>query len=219
MWEGDKKKLETDLMELKREKEERESVINEKVELITSLTAERDVQKANAENNAQQLGALKEDYEKRMVDLKSSYEKLLEQTKKEQDNQMEELKTMNKEQMQTQLELIKEQMQTTSEKVLKVRQEELGEQNKEQVSKIVDPLQKSLKDMQEALEKTKKQQEEALIRLDESINKNMEKSTAIGDININFLSYEKILLFNYRNGNSNADVNHCKFTAGCKRKF
>lgn len=181
MLEGDKKKLETDLAELKREKEERESVINEKVNLITFLTAERDVQKANAENNAQQLGTQKEDYEKRLAELKSSYEKQLEQTKKEQNNQMEELKNMNKEQMQTQLELIKEQMQTTSEKVLKVRQEELGEQNKEQVSKIVDPLQKSLKDMQDALEKTKKQQEEALIRLDESINKNMAKSTAIGE--------------------------------------
>ena len=38
-------------------------------------------------------------------------------------------------------------------------------------------------------------------------------------INVNFFSYEKILLFNYRNSNSNADVNRCKFAAGCKRKL
>jgi len=97
------------------------------------------------------------------------------------DVQIATLKQMNEEQMKSQMELIREQMQTTSEKVLKQRQSELGMENKEQVSKIIDPLQKSLKDMQEALGKAREQQTEAMIRLDETIRINMQKSQAIGE--------------------------------------
>ena len=174
---------------------------------ITTLTAERDVQKTNAENYLHQLGSQKVDYETRMsdqktsfenqikelkeeiknsyeqqiVELKASYAQQLKQAKEAHDDQIAALKKMNEEQVKSQLDLIKEQMQTTSEKVLKLRQEELGEKNKEQVSKIIDPLQKSLKDMQEALDKTKEQQTEALTRLDETIKINMQKSAAIGE--------------------------------------
>lgn len=163
---------------------------------ITTLTAERDVQKANADHYSRLLAAQKEDYEKRLdsqkeelkhayqqqiADLKMSYERQAEQMKESHDRQIAALKEMNKEQVKSQLDLIREQMQTTSEKVLKLRQEELGERNKEQVSKIIDPLQKSLKDMQEALDKTKEQQAEALTRLDETIKINMQKSAAIGE--------------------------------------
>ena len=126
---------------------------------ITRLTAERDVQKAKAENA----------------------ERLAESIKEAHEAQLQSLKEMNEQQVKSQLELIREQMQTTSEQVLKQRQAELGEQNKEQVSKIIDPLQKSLKDMQEALDKTKEQQTEALTRLDESIKINMQKSAALGE--------------------------------------
>lgn len=126
---------------------------------ITRLTAERDVQKAKAENA----------------------ERLAESIKEAHEAQLQSLKEMNEQQVKSQLALIREQMQTTSEQVLKQRQAELGEQNKEQVSKIIDPLQKSLKDMQEALDKTKEQQTEALTRLDESIKINMQKSAALGE--------------------------------------
>ena len=139
-------------------------------EKIVTLTSERDVQKANAENAVRQQEVQKSFYEQQMAALKEAHEQ-----------QIEALKQMTEEQVKSQLDLIREQMQTTSEKVLKMRQEELGVQNKEQVSKIIDPLQKSLKDMQEALDKTKEQQTEALTRLDETIKINMQKSQEIGE--------------------------------------
>ncbi len=148
---------------------------------IMRLTAERDVQKNNAESYLRQIEAQKTVYEQQIEALKASYGQQLQLTKEAHERQIATLKQMNEEQVKSQLDLIREQMQTTSEKVLKMRQEELGVQNKEQVSKIIDPLQKSLKDMQEALDKTKEQQTEALTRLDETIKINMQKSQEIGE--------------------------------------
>ena len=164
----------------------------EKVDIITNLTAEREFQRANAENLRNQLEEqrrdfdtqmekLEEDSNERIAELKSSYEQQIKQVKEATEGQIEALKEMNQEQVKSQLDLIREQMQSTSEKVLKTRQEELGEQNKEQVSKIIDPLQNSLKQMEEALERAKTQQNEALVRLDETIKKNMERSADIGE--------------------------------------
>ena len=161
-------------------------------EKIVTLTSERDVQKANAENAVKQQEVQKSFYEQQMAEQKASFEQRLNQVKEAHEGQVaalkeahqgqiEALKQMTEEQVKSQLDLIREQMQTTSEKVLKQRQEELGVQNKEQVSKIIDPLQRSLKDMQEALDKTKEQQTEALARLDETIKINMQKSQAIGE--------------------------------------
>ena len=161
-------------------------------EKIVTLTSERDVQKANAENAVKQQEVQKSFYEQQMAEQKASFEQRLNQVKEGHEGQVaalkeahqgqiEALKQMTEEQVKSQLDLIREQMQTTSEKVLKQRQEELGVQNKEQVSKIIDPLQRSLKDMQEALDKTKEQQTEALARLDETIKINMQKSIAIGE--------------------------------------
>ena len=162
------------------------------MQTITTLTAERDVQKANAENATKQLDTQKEEYERNMQNLKAGHDKNIQALREENEKslkrqqeafeqQIAALKQMNEEQVKSQLNLIKEQMQTTSERVLKSRQEELGAQNQEQVSKIIDPLQKSLKDMQEALNRSKEQQAEALTRLDESIKINLEKSIAIGE--------------------------------------
>ena len=161
-------------------------------EKIVTLTSERDVQKANAENAVKQQEVQKSFYEQQMAEQKASFEQRLNQVKEAHEGQVAALKEahqgqiaalkqMTEEQVKSQLDLIREQMQTTSEKVLKQRQEELGVQNKEQVSKIIDPLQKSLKDMQDALDKTKEQQTEALARLDETIKINMQKSQAIGE--------------------------------------
>lgn len=175
---------------------ERDQIIVSKTEQITSLTAERDVQAAQADSFRKQLDAQladnKASYEKHIAELKSSQEnqiaelkvshdKQLAQVKDAADKQIEALRQMNREQVDNQLKLIREQMQTTSEEVLKRRQDELGERNREQVSKIIDPLQQSLKDMQEALDKTKEQQSEALTRLDETIKINMQKSAALGE--------------------------------------
>ena len=172
-------------------------------EQVKNLTAERDVQRAHAENYAELLASQKESYEKQVSDLKADFgkqvtelkatfdkqvtelkeaqEKQLALAKDGAEKQIEALKQMNREQVDSQLKLIKEQMQTTSEEILKRRQDELGERNKEQVSKIIDPLQQSLKDMQEALNRSKEQQSEALTRLDETIKINMQKSAALGE--------------------------------------
>lgn len=175
---------------------ERDQIIVSKTEQITSLTAERDVQAAQADSFRKQLDAQladnKASYEKHIAELKSSHEtqiaelkvshdKQLAQVKDAADKQIEALRQMNREQVDNQLKLIREQMQTTSEEVLKRRQDELGERNREQVSKIIDPLQQSLKNMQEAFDKSKEQQNEALTRLDETIKINMQKSAALGE--------------------------------------
>lgn len=175
---------------------ERDQIIVSKTEQITSLTAERDVQAAQADSFRKQLDAqladnkasyekhiaeLKSSQEAQIAELKASHDKQLAQVKDAADKQIEALRQMNREQVDNQLKLIREQMQTTSEEVLKRRQDELGERNREQVSKIIDPLQQSLKNMQEALDKTKEQQSEALTRLDETIKINMQKSAALGE--------------------------------------
>lgn len=172
-------------------------------EQVKNLTAERDVQRAHAENYAEllasqkesyekQVSSLKADFDKQVTELKATFDKQVTELKEAQEKQLalakdgaekqiEALKQMNREQVDSQLKLIKEQMQTTSEEILKRRQDELGERNKEQVSKIIDPLQQSLKDMQEALNRSKEQQSEALTRLDETIKINMQKSAALGE--------------------------------------
>ena len=128
-----------------------------------------------------QIAELRISYDRQIAELRDNFNTQLAQTKESAEKQIEALKTMNREQVDSQLKLIKEQMQTTSEEVLKRRQDELGERNKEQVSKIIDPLQQSLKDMQEAFNKSKLQQNEALMRLDETIKINMQKSAALGE--------------------------------------
>lgn len=128
-----------------------------------------------------QIAELRISYDRQVAELRDNFNTQLAQTKESAEKQIEALKTMNREQVDSQLKLIKEQMQTTSEEVLKRRQDELGERNKEQVSKIIDPLQQSLKDMQEAFNKSKLQQNEALMRLDETIKINMQKSAALGE--------------------------------------
>ena len=158
-----------------------EDTIAKLLEQVKTLTAERDVQKVQADNYKAQLEETKAEFDKRIRDLKDAHDKQLLQAKDVTEKQIEALKQMNKEQIESQLNLIKEQMQTTSEEVLKRRQEELGERNQEQVSKIIDPLQQSLKSMQEAFDKSKEQQQEALTRLDETIKINMQKSAALGE--------------------------------------
>ena len=104
----------------------------------TTLIAERDVQKANAENLSHQLDVQKESfeqslkkqeviiaefkqteaqrnddmkrsYEQQISELKASFEKQLHQMKEAHDNQIASLKQMNKVQLDSQLDLIKEQ--------------------------------------------------------------------------------------------------------------
>ena len=173
------------------------------LEQVRVLSAERDVQKAFNEQHAQELVALKEQHTRELDSLKeqharelaslkeqhahqqetlkATYAEQCEMVRQSADKQLATLREMNRAQLEGQMQLIREQMQATSEEVLKRRQEELGAHNREEVSKLVDPLQRSLKDMQEALDKSKEQQREALLRLDETIKVNMQKSAALGE--------------------------------------
>ena len=168
-----------------------EATITSQMEQITTLTSERDVQRAHADSYQQRLNEQKTEHERQiaeqrnafetqMVELKASHEAQMRQVKESTEKQIEALRLMNQKQVESQLKLIREQMLSTSEEVLQRRQNELGERNKEQVSKIIDPLQQSLKNMQEAFDKSKQQQSEALTRLDETIKINMQKSAELG---------------------------------------
>lgn len=180
-----------------------EQTIAEQNTELRSLTADRDVQKANVQNLQKQLTEYKEEvaqqkeieakrnadamtevkraHDVQLTELRESFDKQLTQAKQAHESQITALKEMNREQVESQLNLIKEQMQTTSEKVLKMRQVELGEVNKDQVSKIIDPLQQSIKLMREALDDSKEKHQEALHKLDATIQANMKNSEHLSD--------------------------------------
>ena len=70
-------KLENNIANLTKKITEQESLISESGNVISTLTADRDVQKANAENYSLQLISQKGDYEKRIIDLKTEADKIL----------------------------------------------------------------------------------------------------------------------------------------------
>ncbi len=70
-------KLENNIANLTKKITEQESLISERGNVISTLTADRDVQKANAENYSLQLISQKDDYEKRIIDLKAEADKIL----------------------------------------------------------------------------------------------------------------------------------------------
>ena len=70
-------KLENNIANLTKKITEQESLIYEKGNVISTLTADRDVQKANAENYSLQLISQNGDYEKRIIDLKAEADKIL----------------------------------------------------------------------------------------------------------------------------------------------
>lgn len=70
-------KLENNIANLTKKITEQESLISERGNVISTLTADRDVQKANAENYSLQLISQKGDYEKRIIDLKNEADKIL----------------------------------------------------------------------------------------------------------------------------------------------
>lgn len=70
-------KLENNIANLTKKITEQESLISERGNVISTLTADRDVQKANAENYSHQLISQKGDYEKRIIDLKAEADKNL----------------------------------------------------------------------------------------------------------------------------------------------
>ena len=85
-------KLENNIANLTHKITEQESLISERGNVISSLTADRDVQRANAENYSQQLISQKESFEKQQSSQKENYETRLESQKGDYENRIITLK-------------------------------------------------------------------------------------------------------------------------------
>ena len=95
--------LHKQLDELNNKLAEREQIISGQNAQITTLTSERDVQKAQAENNLKQLDTqladYKASYEKHIAELKSSQETQIAELKSSQETQIAELKSSHETQI------------------------------------------------------------------------------------------------------------------------
>lgn len=189
---GNRQVLEDQLTELRQQLAEREHRLQQTLEDVKTLTAEREVQR-NRADNAERLAAMERQrneqqkregeatLQRQMKEWKQAYESQLDEVRLNAARQIEALKEMNQQQVKSQAEVIREQMKATSEQILKERERELASKNKEQVALIIDPLNRSLREMREALDKNKEQQSVALNRLDATIQANMQQSSALGE--------------------------------------
>ena len=189
---GSRQVLEDKLAELRQQLAEREHRLQQTLEDVKTLTAEREVQR-NRADNAERLAAMERQrneqqkregeatLQRQMKEWKQAYESQLNEVRLNAARQIEALKEMNQQQVKSQAEVIREQMKATSEQILKERERELATKNREQVALIIDPLNRSLREMREALDKNKEQQSMALNRLDATIQANMQQSSALGE--------------------------------------
>lgn len=170
---------------------------------FSTLSAELEVQKANAQGIVAQyegrvkavegllesekthfeerLAEQKRLFELQIVELKTQHTQQMTSQQAQYDRQLTELKEQQAEQMQQQLKLIREQMNTASEKILHERSEQLGEKNKEQLSAILNPLKDEIRQMQEAVEKSDREHAETMVRLDATIKTSIQQSREVGE--------------------------------------
>lgn len=142
---------------------------------ITTLTAERDVQKTNAENYSHQLGSQKDGYEKLLGSQKVDYEKRIGDQKASYENQIKELKDEIKNSYEQQIAELKasyaQQLKQTKE-VHDSQIAALKKMNEEQVKSQLDLIREQ---MQTTSEKVLK------LRQDELGEKNKEQVSKIID--------------------------------------
>ena len=174
-------KLESNIAELGKKIAGQEALIAEKGNIITTLTAERDVQKTNAENFSHLLDTQKSDYEKRIdtqkddfatqiESLKAYYEKLLASQKAAFEEQTKELKETFARQNEELKASFEKQLQQTKEahegQIMALRKMN-EEQVKSQLDLIKEQMQttseKVLKLRQDELEVQNKQQVSKII--------------------------------------------------------
>jgi len=105
-------RLEGNIADLGRQIAERESLITQKVETITQLTAERDVQLSNAQNLSRQLDTQKADYDKRLNEQKVASEDQVRELKETFARQLEEFRTESEKSLRRQEEATAEYKQT-----------------------------------------------------------------------------------------------------------
>ena len=141
-------KLENNIANLTKKITEQESLISERGNVISTLTADRDVQKANAENYSLQLISQKGDYEKRIIDLKAEADKILQNELARGQKQLNEQKASSQK-------LIDDQK--------KSYEDQLREQKttfEEQLKELKDTFAKQLSEFKAESEKSLKKQED-----------------------------------------------------------
>ena len=156
--EQDKTRLEKDLVELKKEKADKDSELTLRNEEIKKLTAERDVQKNNAENYEKQTVAQKEEFEKRIEEAKNNFAARAEEQKETLTKQYDELKRTYEQQI-AELKLSFENQMKQTKEAHEGQIEALKEMNQEQVKSQLDLIKEQ---MQTTSEKVLKLREEEL---------------------------------------------------------
>ena len=142
-------KLENNIAELGSKLAGQESVITEKVNCITTLTVERDVQKTNADNYSHQLDTQKENYEKQIISIKTeATESLLKEAERSKE-QLSEQKSAYEKQMNDQ--------KTSYENQINSQKSTF----ENQIQELKDTFAKQLNDFKAESEKSLKKQEEA----------------------------------------------------------
>ncbi|MBR4388297.1 MAG: DNA recombination protein RmuC [Prevotella sp.] len=142
-------KLENNIAELGSKVTGQESVITEKVNYITTLTAERDVQKTNADNYSHQLDTQKDNYEKQIISIKTeATETLLKETERSK-QQLSEQRSSYEKQMNDQKTSYENQINSQKSTFEK------------QIQELKESFAKQLNDFKAESEKSLKKQEDA----------------------------------------------------------
>ena len=160
--------------------------------LVTKLKAERDVQKANAENSSRQLEVQKDNYEQQIKEQKESSEQLMQEQKSALAKQLEDLKGIYEKQIADLKASFERQLQQTKE-AHEGQIAALKEMNEEQVKSQLDLIkeqmqttsEKVLKLRQEELGERNKEQvskiidplQKSLKDMQEALNKTKEQQT------------------------------------------
>lgn len=137
-------KLENNIANLTKKITEQESLISERGNVISTLTAARDVQKANAENYSHQLISQKGDYEKRIIDLKAEADKILQNELARGQKQLNEQKASSQKLIDDQKKSYEDQLREQK-KTFEAQLKELKDTFAKQLSEFKAESEKSLK--------------------------------------------------------------------------
>lgn len=163
-------KLENNIANLTKKITEQESLISERGNVISTLTADRDVQKANAENYSHQLISQKESFEKQQSSQKENFEMRLESQKGDYEKRIIDLKAEADKILQNELARGQKQLneqKASSQKLIddqkKSYEDQLREQKttfEAQLKELKDTFAKQLSEFKAESEKSLKKQED-----------------------------------------------------------
>ena len=163
-------KLENNISELYKKISEQESLISERGNVISTLTADRDVQKANAENFSLQLISQKESFEKQQSSQRENFETRLESQKGDYEKRIIDLKAEADKVLQNELARGQKQLndqKASSQKLIddqkKSYEDQLREQKttfEAQLKELKDTFAKQLSEFKAESEKSLKKQED-----------------------------------------------------------